>query len=77
MIDKNFFRIDVHASGLHLTWQVFQIFVLTIVEIMVSISGLTFAYTEAPQSMKSVLSAAWLLTVALGNLLVAIVAEAR
>ena len=46
-------------------------------EIMVSISGLTFAYTEAPQSMKSVLSAAWLLTIALGNLVDTIVAGAK
>lgn len=44
---------------------------------MFSISGLSFAYAEAPQSMKSVISATWLLTVAFGNLIVVIIAELR
>ena len=68
---------DVHASGLHLGWQIIQIFVITMGEVMFSISGLAFAYSEAPQSMKSVISAVWLLTVAFGNFVVVIVAESR
>ena len=32
---------------------------------------------QAPESMKSVLQAAWLLTVAFGNIIVIIVAEAK
>lgn len=68
---------DVYASGLSIGWQLFQIFVITCGEIMFSISGLTFAYAEAPQSMKSVISAIWLLTVAVGNLIVVIIAESK
>lgn len=42
-------------------------------EIMFSITGLEFAYSQAPLSMKSVLQACWLLTTAFGNLIVVIV----
>lgn len=58
-------------------WQVPQYVVLTAAEVMLSISGLEFAYSEAPPSLKSLVSSAWLLTVAVGNLLVVVVAEAR
>jgi POT family proton-dependent oligopeptide transporter len=34
---------------------------------MVSITGLEFAYTQAPNRMKSLLSAMWLLSISLGN----------
>ena len=44
---------------------------------MFSITGLEFSYSQAPESMKSVLQACWLLTVAFGNIIVIIVAEAK
>jgi POT family proton-dependent oligopeptide transporter len=34
---------------------------------MVSITGLEFSYTQAPNKMKSAVMAAWLFTVSLGN----------
>ena len=40
-------------------------------------TGLEFAYSQAPASMKSCLQAAWLMTVAFGNLIVVIEAESR
>lgn len=46
-------------------------------EIMFSITGLEFSYSQAPRSMKSVLQACWLLTVAIGNLIVVLVTENR
>jgi len=52
-------------------WQVAAFFVLTISEIMVSITGLEFAYTQAPRAMKSTIMSFWLLTVAGGNLFTA------
>lgn len=58
-------------------WQIPMYFVLTCGEVMVSITGLEFAYTEAPTSMKSVCQAAFLLTVAIGNIVVIIVAGAQ
>jgi hypothetical protein len=42
---------------------------------MVSITGLEFAYSQAPVSMKGLVMAAWLMTVAVGNLFVALIAE--
>ena len=42
---------------------------------MVSITGLEFAYTQAPRSMKSTIMSFWLLTVFGGNLLDASVAK--
>lgn len=41
--------------------------VLTAAEIMFSIQGLAFSYAQAPASMKSVVTSAWLITVAVGN----------
>ena len=35
---------------------------------MVSITGLEFSYTQAPNSMKSSVMALWLFAIALGNL---------
>jgi dipeptide/tripeptide permease len=68
---------DVYPNGLSIFWQLIQIFVMTMGEIMFSISGLAFAYSQAPPSMKSVLQSIWQLTVAFGNLIVVIVAEAK
>lgn len=68
---------DIYPNGLHLCWQLIQIFVMTVGEVMFSISGISFAYSQAPSSMKSVIQALWCLTVAFGNLIVVIVAEAK
>lgn len=69
--------VDIYQNGVSLFWQLIQIFVMTIGEIMFSISGLAFAYSQAPPSMKSVLQSMWQLTVAFGNLIVVIIAEAK
>jgi POT family proton-dependent oligopeptide transporter len=52
-------------------WQIAPYFIITLAEVMVSITGLEFAYTQAPTSMKSIIMGFWLLTVTLGNVLVA------
>jgi len=51
-----------------------QFLLITCGEIMISVTGLEFAYSEAPASMKSLVMAGWCFTTALGNLLVALVA---
>ena len=58
-------------------WLVPQYVVITAGEVMFSITGLQFSYSQAPESMKSVIQAFWLLTVAFGNMLVVFIAEAK
>jgi proton-dependent oligopeptide transporter, POT family len=53
-------------------WQILAYVLLTGSEVMVSITGLEFSYTQAPKTMKSVVMAAWLFTVFLGNQFTAI-----
>ncbi|XP_064465951.1 peptide transporter family 1-like isoform X2 [Ornithodoros turicata] len=67
----------VAPNSLSLFYQIPQYFVITAGEVMFSVTGLEFSYSQAPPSMKSVLQAAWLLTVAFGNIIVVIVAESR
>lgn len=58
-------------------WLVPQYVIMTLGEVMYSVTGLAFSYTQAPESMKSVLQGCWLLTVAVGNLLVTIIVGAK
>ena len=57
-------------------WQLIAYVVLTAAEMMVSITGLEFSYTQAPNSMKSFVMGLWLLSVSLGNLFAALVNNA-
>lgn len=52
-----------------LAWQVPQYLLLTAAEVLVSVTGLEFSYTQAPRSMRSTIMSIWFLTVFLGNLL--------
>ena len=58
-----------------IAWQFFPYLLLSVAEVMVSITGLEFAYTQAPRSMKSTIMSFWLLTIFAGNLLTAYIAE--
>jgi POT family proton-dependent oligopeptide transporter len=53
-----------------INWQFLAYIILTLGEAMVSITGLEFSYTQAPNTMKSSVMALWLLTVASGELFV-------
>ena len=64
-------------NSIHILWQIPQYFIITASEVMFSVTGLEFSYSQAPASMKSVVQAAWLLTVAFGNIIVILVAEAK
>ena len=54
-------------------WQILAYAILSAGEVLVSITGLEYAYTQAPKTMKSTMSAMWFLTVALGNVFVALI----
>ena len=56
-----------------IAWQLIPYLVLTAGEVMLSATGLEFAFSQAPVSMKSTITSFWLLTVAVGNGLVAII----
>ena len=47
---------------------------MTTAEVLVSVTGLEFAYTQAPRAMKSTIMGFWLLCVTFGNILVAFLA---
>jgi len=46
-----------------------QYVVITIGEVMNSVTGLEFSYTQSPKSLKSVVQSFWLLTVCVGNII--------
>jgi POT family proton-dependent oligopeptide transporter len=63
------------AAGLKpsIGWQIPAYALLSAGEVMVSITGLEFAYTQAPKHMKSMVMALYLLAVSAGNLFTAVV----
>jgi len=64
------------ANCVSILWQLPQYFLLTAAEVLVSITGLSYGFSAAPAALRTVVSAAWLLTVAGGNLVVVIVSAA-
>ncbi|XP_004680348.1 PREDICTED: solute carrier family 15 member 1 [Condylura cristata] len=67
---------DMHPNQVSILLQIPQYFLLTCGEVVFSVTGLEFSYSQAPSNMKSVLQAGWLFTVAVGNIIVLIVAGA-
>ncbi len=55
-----------------IAWQVLPYTLLTFGEVLVSTTGLEFAYSQAPVAMKGVIMSFWLLTTTYGNLWVLI-----
>jgi len=58
------------GTKLSVLWQAAPYLVLTTAEVLVSITGLEFAYTQAPLEMKGIITSFWLLAVTLGNFVV-------
>lgn len=57
----------------NIAWQILAYALLTASEILVSITGLEYAYTQAPKSMKSTIMAFFLMTVFVGDFFVTLV----
>jgi proton-dependent oligopeptide transporter, POT family len=61
----------------NISWQILAFVVLTAGEVLVSITCLEYAYTQAPPSMKSTIMACYLLSVTLGNVLVSVIQTSK
>ncbi len=55
-------------SEVWIYWQILPYVLLTLAEVLVSATGLEFAYSQAPLSMKGVIMSFWNLTVTIGGL---------
>ncbi|XP_070494678.1 peptide transporter family 1-like [Chironomus tepperi] len=64
-------------NSVNMLWLIPQYVIMTLGEVMFSVTGLQFSYTQAPDSMKSVIQGCWQLTVAVGNIIVTIVVGAK
>ena len=65
-------RIDAGETP-HIMWQILAFVALTAAEVMVSVTHLEFAYTQAPKKLKSLVMCTYLGAVALGNVFTAAV----
>jgi proton-dependent oligopeptide transporter, POT family len=65
-------RIDAGQKP-HINWQILAFLVLTAAEIMVSVTHLEFAYTQAPKRLKSLVMCTYLGAISLGNVFTAAV----
>ncbi|GMT35284.1 hypothetical protein PFISCL1PPCAC_26581, partial [Pristionchus fissidentatus] len=63
----------VQDNQVNILWQVPQIVVLTAAEILFSITGYEFAYSQCAPSMKSIVQALWLLTTAIGDSIIVLI----
>jgi POT family proton-dependent oligopeptide transporter len=67
-------RLD-GGEAVSIAWQILPYALLTLGEVLVSATGLEFAYSQAPPSMKGSIMSFWMLAVTFGNLWV-LVADA-
>ncbi|XP_067640963.1 peptide transporter family 1-like [Eurosta solidaginis] len=74
-IYRNKFLTVTNPNSLSIIWQIPQYVIMTMAEVMFSVTGLEFSYSQAPVAMKSVVQACWLLTVAFGNVIIVVIAE--
>lgn len=58
------------AERVSVWWQVLAFLIITIAEVLISITGLELAFVAAPPTMKSFVTACWLAIVFLANLLI-------
>jgi POT family proton-dependent oligopeptide transporter len=65
-------QIDAGQSP-SVAWQLLAYVLLTSAEVMVSITGLEFSYTQAPKKLKSLVMALFFLSVAFGNLFTSLI----
>jgi len=74
------FVVPAHVESLiasgqrpNIAWQFFAYILLTAAEVMINVTCLEFAYTQAPATSKSLVMALYLMSIALGNLFTSVV----
>jgi POT family proton-dependent oligopeptide transporter len=67
-------RIEA-GEQLSILWQIAPYAILTMAEVLISTTGLEFAFREAAPEMKSIMMGFWNLTTTLGNLLVVVITK--
>ncbi|KAK0400132.1 hypothetical protein QR680_003371 [Steinernema hermaphroditum] len=74
-VKKNLFNVHpvVPKNHVNIVWQLPQYVIITAAEILFSIPGLEFSYSQAAPSLKSVVTALWLITVAFGDAIIIII----
>lgn len=70
---SGFVELEISKNFLSVFWLLPQYLVLAMSENFLYIANLSFAYAEAPASMKSALQAFTFLTIALGNAIIALI----
>jgi POT family proton-dependent oligopeptide transporter len=63
------------GAQLSVLWQTVPYLILTAAEVLVSTTGLEFAFREAAPEMKSIVMSFWLLTIAFGDLFIAAITK--
>jgi len=70
VVEKSYAQALSHGEGnasISVAWQIPQMFIISVAEILVSVTGLEFAYASSPTSMKSLIMAAFLMTTSIGD----------
>ena len=62
-----------NGETVNIIWQVYAFIIITAAEVFISITALEFSYTQAPNKMKSLVMAMFLMSVTVGNLFTAAV----
>eukprot|EP01095_Lingulamoeba_sp_RSL-Kostka_P002630 TRINITY_DN1352_c0_g1_i2.p1 TRINITY_DN1352_c0_g1~~TRINITY_DN1352_c0_g1_i2.p1 ORF type:complete len:363 (+),score=83.41 TRINITY_DN1352_c0_g1_i2:427-1515(+) len=65
-------QLAINYTSVSIAWMIPQFLLISIAEILLSITAVDFAYSEAPKRMKGFVTACWFLTLAFGNLLVSV-----
>jgi len=71
---------DANRQGsepLHMLWQIPQYLALVVGEVMFVVTSMDFFYTQAPESMKTTIKAAYAIAGSLGNIIIVIAAKAK
>ncbi|KAJ1353042.1 Peptide transporter 1 [Parelaphostrongylus tenuis] len=63
----------VESNSVSILWQIPQIVIITVAEILFSITGYEFAYSQSAPSMKALVQALWLLTTAIGDSIIVLI----